>query len=75
MSSKATQYRKTHPEYYQAELQRNRIRLNAYYANNEERREKVKKIALERYYRLKAEKQNILNTDTNTNTNTYIQVI
>ncbi len=56
MSSKMTQYRKAHPEYYEAELQRNRIRLNAYYANNEERKEKVKKHALERYYRLKAEK-------------------
>jgi hypothetical protein len=56
MSSKMTQYRKAHPEYYEEEKKRDRIRLNNYYANNEERREKVKKHALERYYRLKAEK-------------------
>jgi hypothetical protein len=59
MSSKMTQYRKAHPEFYEEEKKKDRIRLNNYYANNEERREKVKKTALERYYRLKAEKQNI----------------
>lgn len=58
MSSKMTQYRKAHPEFYEEEKKRDRIRLNNYYANNEERREKIKKHALERYYRLKAEKQN-----------------
>jgi hypothetical protein len=59
MSSKKTLWRQSNPDKYEEEKKRDRIRLNAYYANNEERREKVKKTALDRYYRLKAEKQNI----------------
>ena len=57
MSSYMTKYRREHPEYHEEEKKRDRIRLKEYYTNNEERREKVKKQALDRYYRLKAEKQ------------------
>ena len=56
MSSNMTKYRREHPEYYEAEKKRDNERMKAKYANDPIRRERVKKIALERYYRLKAEK-------------------
>jgi hypothetical protein len=59
MYSKKTIWRHLNPDKYEEEKKKERIRLREYYANNEERREKVKKTALERYYRLKAEKQAI----------------
>ena len=58
MSSYTTQYRRTHPEYYEAEKKRDNERMKAKYANDPERREKVKQRALERYYRLKEAKMN-----------------
>lgn len=52
-----TLYRKTHPEFREQEKIKDRIRLRELYRNNPERKEAVKKRALDRYYRLKAEKE------------------
>jgi hypothetical protein len=56
MSSTATLYRLSHPEYYAQERIRERERLKIVYQNNPEYKEKVKKAALARYYRLKEAK-------------------
>lgn len=58
MSSYTTQYRKAHPEWREAEKVRNCEREKTKYANDPERREKVKQRALERYYRMKEAKMN-----------------
>ena len=58
MTSKATKYRKEHPEYYERERAIDRERVKQIYQNNPEYREKVKQQALARYYRLKQEKLN-----------------
>lgn len=51
-----TLYRKSNPEFYEEEKKKNNERNKAKYANNPEKKEAVKKRALDRYYRLKAEK-------------------
>lgn len=58
MSSYMTKYRKEHPEYYELEKIKLVETAKLKYANDPIRKEQVKKRALERYYRLKAEKQN-----------------
>ena len=58
MTSKATKYRKEHPEYYERERAIDRERVKQIYQNNPEYREKVKQQASARYYRLKQEKLN-----------------
>ena len=58
MTSKATKYRKDHPEYYERERAIDRERVKQIYQNNPEYREKVKQQASARYYRLKQEKLN-----------------
>ena len=61
MTSKATTYRKEHPEYYEREraIDRERVKqIIQIYQNNPEYREKVKQQASARYYRLKQEKLN-----------------
>ena len=58
MSSSATIYRKNHPEYYERERVKDNERVKKLYQDNTEYREKVKKQALDRYYRLKQEKIN-----------------
>ena len=58
MSDRMKVYRQLHPEYYEMEKVKNNIRAKLYYATNEEKRELNKKRAIERYYRLKAEKEN-----------------
>lgn len=52
-----TLYRNSHPEYREQEKLKDRIKSKERYNNNPERKEAVKKRALERYYRLKAEKE------------------
>jgi hypothetical protein len=47
----------TDPEFRQKELDRNSTRVLHKYANDPEYKERVKKQALDRYYRLKAEKE------------------
>lgn len=63
MSSYTTKYRKEHPEYHEKEKIIDRERIKNIYHNNPEYREKVKQRALERYYRLKALKQDIALAD------------
>lgn len=58
MTSYATQYRKAHPEWREAEKVRNCEREKTRYANDPERREKVKQRALEYYYKKKEAKMN-----------------
>ena len=58
MASKATTYRKEHPEYYERERAIDRERVKQIYQNNPEYREKVKQQSLARYYRLKQQKKN-----------------
>lgn len=58
MSSKATLYRKEHPEYYEKERIKDNERVKTLYHNNPEYKEKVKQQALARYYRLKQTKAN-----------------
>ena len=58
MSSSATIYRKNHPEYYERERVKDNERVKKLFQDNTEYREKVKKQALDRYYRLKQEKIN-----------------
>ncbi len=58
MSSKATQYRKEHPEYYAQERIKERERMKKVYQENPEYREKSKQQALARYYRKKELKMN-----------------
>jgi hypothetical protein len=53
MSSYASLYRLKHPEWREAEKVRNNDREKAKYNNDPEYKEKVKKNALARYYRLK----------------------
>ena len=74
MTSLTTQYRKSHPEYYEKEKQLN---LERYYKNqettikkildkynnDEEYKKKVKENALKRYYRLKEERQKVINAN------------
>mgnify|MGYP003335265135 FL=1 len=57
MSSKATLYRRAHPEVYQKIVETQRITSRERYKNDEEYRERTRQNALNRYYRLKAEKQ------------------
>lgn len=59
MTSQKTNWRHSNPDKYEEEKERDRIRLKELYHNNPERKEKVKKRALERYYKLK-EKQALL---------------
>jgi len=59
MSSRATIYRKEHPEYYEKERIKDNERVKNLYQNNPEYREKVKQQALARYYKLKETKANI----------------
>jgi hypothetical protein len=79
MSSNMTKYRREHPEYYEAEKKRDNERMKAKYANDPIRRERVKKIALERYYRLKAEKaeqnkiQNLYETQLENSVEEFLQ--
>lgn len=47
----------TDPEFRQKELDRNSTRVLHKYASDPEYKERVKKTALDRYYRLKAEKE------------------
>ena len=58
MSSRATIYRKEHPEYYEKERIKDNERVKNLYQNNPEYREKVKQQALARYYKLKETKAN-----------------
>lgn len=58
MSSYTTQYRRTHPEWREAEKVRNNEREKTRYANDPERREKVKQRALAYYYKMKEAKMN-----------------
>ena len=58
MSSKATVYRKEHPEYYEKERIKDNERVKNLYHNNPEYKEKVKQQALARYYKLKDIKAN-----------------
>ena len=57
MSSRTTQYRRNHPEYYEEEKKRDNERNKEKYAKDPITREKTIKRALDRYYRLKAEKE------------------
>ena len=57
MSSKATIYRRAHPEVYQKIVETQRITSREKYQNDEEYREKTRQNALNRYYRLKEQKQ------------------
>jgi hypothetical protein len=59
MTSRATQYRREHPEYYAQERQKDKERVKTLYQNDPEYREKRKKQVLERYHRLKAEKKSL----------------
>ena len=61
MSSKTTLYRKTHPEYYQNELIKQNIVNKDRYKNDEDYREMTRRNALNRYYRLKAQRQQSIN--------------
>lgn len=58
MSSKASMYRKEHPEYYKEERVKDNERVKNLYHNNPDYKEKVKQQALARYYKLKELKQN-----------------
>jgi hypothetical protein len=58
MTSKATQYRKEHPEYYAQERVKDNERVKKLYQENPEYREKTKQQALARYYRNKEAKMN-----------------
>ena len=58
MLSKATVYRKEHPEYYEKERIKDNERVKNLYHNNPEYKEKVKQQALARYYKLKDIKAN-----------------
>ena len=58
MSSYTTQYRRTHPEYYELEKIKDNERMKAIYANDPEKREKVKQRALAYYYKKKEAKMN-----------------
>ena len=58
MSSRATIYRKEHPEYYEKERIKDNERVKTLYQNNPEYREKFKQQALARYYKLKETKAN-----------------
>jgi len=54
MPSIATLYRKNHPENYEKEKEHNKIRNNERYKNDPEYKERRRKYALDRYYRLKS---------------------
>ena len=58
MTSKATQYRKEHTEYYSQERVKDNERVKKLYQENPEYREKTKQQALARYYRNKEAKMN-----------------
>ena len=58
MTSKATQYRKEHTEYYSQERVKDNERVKKLYQENPEYREKTKQQALARYYRNKETKMN-----------------
>jgi hypothetical protein len=60
MTSKATKYRKEHPEYYERERAIDRERVKQIYQINPEYREKVRQQASARCYRLKQEKLNVV---------------
>ena len=58
MSSYSTQYRRDHPEWREAEKNRNNELEKNRYNNDPDYKEQVKKRALERYYRMKEAKLN-----------------
>jgi hypothetical protein len=58
MPSNSTIYRLSHPENYQKEKENNKIRNNERYNNDPEYKERRRKYALERYYRIKEQKAN-----------------
>lgn len=60
MTSKKATYRQTHPEYYEAEKKKDAERMNNKYANDPEFRKYMKNYYKERYQRLKAEKNSIV---------------
>jgi hypothetical protein len=59
MTSYMTKYRALHPEYREKEKPADNARSTARYANDLVYRENNKRRALERYYRIKAEKQKL----------------
>jgi len=61
MSSKSTLYRRSHPEVYQKIIETQRITSKERYYNDEEYKKKTRENALNRYYRLKALKQETQN--------------
>ena len=74
MASITTQYRKSHPEYYEKEKKANLERyynnqeatikrILDKYNNDEEYKKKVRDNALKRYYRLKEERQKAINAN------------
>ena len=50
MSSKSSLYRLNNPEIYEKEKKNNNQRNNERYKNDVEYRERIKRLALERYY-------------------------
>ena len=58
MSSYTTEYRRTHPEWREAEKVRNNNREKTRYANDPEYKERVKAKALAHYYKMKEAKMN-----------------
>ena len=57
MSSKATEYRRTHPEVYQKIIETQRVTSREKYRNDPEYKEKTRQNALNRYYRLKEQRK------------------
>ena len=53
MPSIATIYRQNHPESYEKEKENNKVRNSQRYQNDPDYKERKRKYALERYYRLK----------------------
>jgi len=53
MPSIATIYRQNHPESYEKEKENNKVRNNQRYQNDPDYKERKRKYALERYYRIK----------------------
>lgn len=63
MSSKSTLYRRSHPEYYEKEREKDKERVKNIYHTNPEYKERVKKQSQERYYKLKQAKANVSNEE------------
>jgi hypothetical protein len=70
MSSKATLYRRTHPEVYQKIVETQRVTSREKYRNDPEYKEKTRQNALNRYYRLKEQKQKQIEQESNELTQT-----